>query len=73
MSGPASLKPGGENWCSTAIKCKTLRTVPLTGTTEFELAHDDGNRNVESKMNLEFEGLSSSSTSFVKLDNSFPT
>lgn len=67
VANPASLKTEGENWCSTAIKCKALRTGPLlTGTAQFKLAYDDGNCNTKSKMGLDFEDLSSSTSSFVK-------
>lgn len=73
MSGPASLKPEGENWCSTASQCKALRTRPLTSTVLFKFAYDDGKHKMESKMGLDFEDLSLSPSSFVKWDNtSFP-
>lgn len=71
---PASLKPEEENWCSVAIKCKALLTIPLTGTAQFNLAYGDGKHKIENKISSDFEDPSLSPSSFVKWDNTpFPT
>ena len=59
------------SWCTTAVKCKALRKVPLTVTAQFKLADDGGNHDMESKTGFDFEDRGFSPSCVVMRDNNF--